>query len=1058
MKFFIITIILLCSIDLDAQENPCSRFGTEDYHLSGYSWDNPNIKYYFKNFTSDLTQDQIRQAFSDAFNKWANVTGLTFIETLDQNEADITMRWHTEGSFYNSNSTFALTYYPPPYHDKSGDMEFNENINWKVQKVGDGSSDLRYVALHEIGHVLGLCHSGNSSAVMYYPFVHKLDLIQADINGITSIYIKIKNKNEFKNPDGSISNGGLVNVENQDYDTNSEPNNEKTLTFNNGSQRRFEAKEQSFNQIERKFNPFEQYSGGWNFNNGVIDIRIGTTAVINQNVASGTYKAVYRYKTNIGLTANTEFNGNINTGLSIGQIYQYENGTITAPSPYQPSGSTINYNFAGWTDNFSAYNPRTITPTDNQTYTALYKVPHKSNQTNAYSNTSQRRFVETFNPNLNLKTLHIVYESMGHVWYETSTNNGVTWNIMNNGRPLDTGGGRTPSMDYHYQNGSNNQMNEIIIVWQENFNGWACIKIATFYHDGSSAYAPFVKLYDGFVLGPDQIEFAKPFSENSNPVVGWTDQDVESQALILWQGKYDDIFGKIEGLVYKIGRITGAGATWDINIPAHLSTQTFSTNINSVNPTITNYKESYYGYNWHIAWEQIINSSTSQIKYSRLDWNILNNQLTIGSIEEASLNSGYSKNYNPVIIVRKAGTSQEYIFLTWLGNRTSPTTETRVLLKYKLGSNWSVTGVYGTTPVQNFSINKGTEMTNNLEPLALCWSEQSNYPFTTKLMKSPGSGILTIPNLTGKDMQINNGTNFSSMFANSFSSASLPYSFSLSQNFGSINKENSMQIFNGREGIVGKNDAQFFFALGDISVDGQNIKFVSIPDSVSVSSLSLLNTYFESEPFTVSSTSNLTYGVQYGITDSLLCSTVLNTNENISFKLELIDAVTNQVLGVYDEVTYTNQNVFQYNNIGYRVNLSGIGERAVKFRLATSTNTEFGYGLANRIADENILAKGSYQSINYQGNLAVTDYALEQNYPNPFNPSTTIKFQIPADGFVTLKVYDILGNEVTTLINEEKPAGRYEVNFNASSLASGVYIYKIQAGSFISSKKMLLLK
>ena len=85
-------------------------------------------------------------------------------------------------------------------------------------------------------------------------------------------------------------------------------------------------------------------------------------------------------------------------------------------------------------------------------------------------------------------------------------------------------------------------------------------------------------------------------------------------------------------------------------------------------------------------------------------------------------------------------------------------------------------------------------------------------------------------------------------------------------------------------------------------------------------------------------------------------------------------------------------------------------------------------------------------------------YDLSQNYPNPFNPSTTIKFQLPTDGFVTLKVYDILGNEVTTLINEQKPKGRYELNFNASSLASGVYIYKIQTGSFISSKKMMLIK
>lgn len=765
------------------------------------------------------------------------------------------------------------------------------------------------------------------------------------------------------------------------------------------------------------------------------------------------YQAQLRKNFKIDRVNQTEGDGNI-TGTSYivdgytDQISTYGNG-------YQPG--SISYNFVYWTDNLSTVTTRNITPTDNQTYTALYKASRKSNQTNAYSNTSQRRFVETFNPNLNLKTLHIVYESMGHVWYETSINDGVTWSIMNNGRPLDIGGGRLPSMDYHYQNSSNSQMNEIIIVWQENLNGWAGIKIATFYHDGSSIYSPFVKLYEGFVLGPDQIEYVKPFSENCNPVVGWTDQDVESQALVLWQGTYDDIFGKIEGLVYKIGRISGSGATWDINTPTHLSTQNFSTNINSVNPTITNYKESYYGYNWHIAWEQIINSSTSQIKYSRLDWNILNNQLTIGSIEEASLNSGYSKNYNPVIVIKKIGTS-EYIYVTWLGNRTSPTTETKVLLKYKLGTNWSTTGVYGTSPVQNFSINKGTTITNNQEPLALCWSEPNGSSFSNKLKKAPGSTSILTLNSTGKDIQINNGTTFSSMFANSFSSASLPYSFNLSQNFGSINKENSMQIFNGREGVVDKNGAQFFFALGDISVNGQNINFISVPDTVSVNSLPSLNTYFESEPFTVNSSSNLIYGVQYGITDSVLCSSALSDNEQINFKVELIDNQTNEILGSFDEVTYTKQNVYQYNNIGYQVNLSGIGNRTVKFRLVTNTNAEFGYSLSNITADQNILAKGNYQVVNYQCNLTVTEYSLEQNYPNPFNPSTTIKFQLPTDGFVTLKVYDILGNEVTTLINEQKPQGRYEVNFNASSLASGVYIYKIQTGSFISSKKMMLIK
>ncbi|MFH1197461.1 MAG: kelch repeat-containing protein [bacterium] len=94
------------------------------------------------------------------------------------------------------------------------------------------------------------------------------------------------------------------------------------------------------------------------------------------------------------------------------------------------------------------------------------------------------------------------------------------------------------------------------------------------------------------------------------------------------------------------------------------------------------------------------------------------------------------------------------------------------------------------------------------------------------------------------------------------------------------------------------------------------------------------------------------------------------------------------------------------------------------------------------------------------------DFILYQNYPNPFNPTTTIKYSIPGVEtpymaslqHVTLKVYDVLGREVATLIDEKKSAGTYEVNFDASSLSSGMYIYQLRAGTFVSSKKLMLLK
>ena len=103
-----------------------------------------------------------------------------------------------------------------------------------------------------------------------------------------------------------------------------------------------------------------------------------------------------------------------------------------------------------------------------------------------------------------------------------------------------------------------------------------------------------------------------------------------------------------------------------------------------------------------------------------------------------------------------------------------------------------------------------------------------------------------------------------------------------------------------------------------------------------------------------------------------------------------------------------------------------------------------------------------------QANHLPTEFGLEQNYPNPFNPSTNIKFQIPSTSFVTLKVFDLLGREVATLVNEEMSPGSYERVFSAkggsasggdaSWLASGVYLYRLQAADFVSVRKMLVVK
>jgi hypothetical protein len=87
-----------------------------------------------------------------------------------------------------------------------------------------------------------------------------------------------------------------------------------------------------------------------------------------------------------------------------------------------------------------------------------------------------------------------------------------------------------------------------------------------------------------------------------------------------------------------------------------------------------------------------------------------------------------------------------------------------------------------------------------------------------------------------------------------------------------------------------------------------------------------------------------------------------------------------------------------------------------------------------------------------------SNYILSQNYPNPFNPSTKISWQSPVGSQQAIKVFDVLGNEIATLVNEYKPVGRYEVEFNAANLPSGVYFYQLKTGEFISIKKMILIK
>jgi hypothetical protein len=128
----------------------------------------------------------------------------------------------------------------------------------------------------------------------------------------------------------------------------------------------------------------------------------------------------------------------------------------------------------------------------------------------------------------------------------------------------------------------------------------------------------------------------------------------------------------------------------------------------------------------------------------------------------------------------------------------------------------------------------------------------------------------------------------------------------------------------------------------------------------------------------------------------------------------------------------------------------------MEIRLQDGSGNELNERLKS--SEEITISNSAISKLLVSQNIIPDEYALEQNYPNPFNPSTIISWQSPVDSRQIIKIYDALGNEVATLVDEFKPAGRYDVEFNALSISSGVYFYTLQAGSFRNTKKMLILK
>ena len=173
-----------------------------------------------------------------------------------------------------------------------------------------------------------------------------------------------------------------------------------------------------------------------------------------------------------------------------------------------------------------------------------------------------------------------------------------------------------------------------------------------------------------------------------------------------------------------------------------------------------------------------------------------------------------------------------------------------------------------------------------------------------------------------------------------------------------------------------------------------------------------------------------------------------NFEDMVSYNTELVNKYpnsNNELAALYDLVTYY---------IDIKEDFTKAKEYYSRMTEAYPDEDLTKFAAINLGEDLGSIKKG----LTINDNQIPKEYYLSNAYPNPFNPTAEIKYAIKEDGLVTLKVYDMLGKEITTLVNENKPAGTYNVNFNASNLSSGVYLYSITAGNFHQTKKMVLTK
>ena len=758
-------------------------------------------------------------------------------------------------------------------------------------------------------------------------------------------------------------------------------------------------------------------------------------------------------------------NGILNPGQSNERIfYKWSDGYF------------YSYHAAGYSNGFDFYFDMSGTTIAN-----YYKTKQISEISTAIGNPAQTKSIRDVNAN-NVTATHTIHESMGGIFYSKSTDFGLTYQTEetvnlndssgtadgNKNSSLSVIGNSGSTVPITFYDGNRN----VAVVWEKynSATGKIEIKLARRILNVAQTGYEWVTFTDN--IGNQYVTaFIAPSNYECKPNCFITSDQTQLQQ---WN---------TSPIIVTYLRPDGSQNKLIASVRYNSQSQDYEldngdiTDLSTVSP-FNNYRI----YEINFAYKKA-NNIVYRKEYIGIDPSIGMLHYLVELNNNISISDGYSARYRPDIslmdglpVVSYAANYNSNAWVSYESGETDIINLHRypiIKVHKSLSGDWGNYVIYNSTSLQDNPEREGSSTTQSY----LINYKLGNGQFK-KVVKVYGQpGYFCEPNtFTGTDSKLIRNS-YTGSFGSNLSLLTLSQEASLyrlsRQNFAITNIIAATDQYDNFGGVVNLDTVRYSFKLGPIMIKEPDDELEEVPFGeyfdpvIPVVTPVEFNQNLRSNTFLLNETQALLVGCN--------ASYIKDANDavinEVKYSVDLMNKTTGLLHRVlYSDTIHAEDSVATEVLRGYYITDIPNGEDSfyVQININNDDIAEGVYSInptydENPAEDDNPFSYKTrviYENESFQNPVSSIPlvYSLEQNYPNPFNPTTNLEFGISELGFVSLKIYDMLGKEVKTLVNETKPAGRYIVSFDGSNLASGVYYYRIQAGDFVETKRMLLLK